>query len=332
MGQTCVFSFLCAAFAIVVTGIAASFFFFSSYNVYSDEMVASTTHSYISQRRVYPKPFYEKLSEGALREMFLEVKKLDRKVPATSGEGVLHDTLAEPESDPSLPNPSDEVELQQAFVEAEGSDKKRAGDNETFGEAKSDPKRARASHERDLQESSVETKSDPKRPRDQETFVEADSGLNRPHAASNQGVLQETIVEVESDRNPHAASNQDVLHETLVDVKPDPKHPTASTEGVLHETPMNAPVNTKMDSKLPAALNQGARQEKVVEVKPDARPPVALPDSAKLVSAKFPLSTLPEPNNDPNGPRPHIAWLMSFPNRFVSLRLARVSVLLLRPT
>lgn len=32
---------------------------------------------------------------------------------------------------------------------------------------------------------------------------------------------------------------------------------------------------------------------------------------------KFPLSTLPEPKIDINGPRPHIAWLMSFPNRYV---------------
>ena len=38
---------------------------------------------------------------------------------------------------------------------------------------------------------------------------------------------------------------------------------------------------------------------------------------------KFPLATLPEPKVDPDSPRPHIAWLMSFPNRHVLVCMYR---------
>ena len=37
----------------------------------------------------------------------------------------------------------------------------------------------------------------------------------------------------------------------------------------------------------------------------------------KVEETKFPLSTLPASLTDLNGPRPHVAWLMSFPNRYV---------------
>ena len=33
--------------------------------------------------------------------------------------------------------------------------------------------------------------------------------------------------------------------------------------------------------------------------------------------SKFPMSTLPKIVDDSNSPRPHVAWLMSFPNRYV---------------
>lgn len=42
--------------------------------------------------------------------------------------------------------------------------------------------------------------------------------------------------------------------------------------------------------------------------------------------SRFPLSTLPEPVDDLSSPRPHIAWLMSFPNRYVCT--ASVTVLI----
>ena len=41
----------------------------------------------------------------------------------------------------------------------------------------------------------------------------------------------------------------------------------------------------------------------------------------KTEVTKFPLSSLPRQVIDQNGPRPHIAWLMSFPNRYEPIAL-----------
>lgn len=80
---------------------------------------------------------------------------------------------------------------------------------------------------------------------------------------------------------------------------------STSTLTTLQHHPSPEPVmTTAMPSKSATLLLSTTTHPKVTEGEP--------------VVQKFPFSNLPEPVADPNSPRPHIAWLMSFPNRYVN--------------
>lgn len=71
------------------------------------------------------------------------------------------------------------------------------------------------------------------------------------------------------------------------------------------------------------ALARDIEQPKIVAATTSSSEVTPLPviestasNERKTKEVKFPLSTLPEPVNDPNSPRPYVAWLMSFPNRY----------------